>query len=258
MSLTLRRPTDDAPDVDAPAKEPRQKPAKKAKPAPTPKAAKSVSRDRLEIGGEPRVDLLPPEVRAQRRASSTRRALGWGILATVLVVALVTGGAMALSIGAQASLVTAQAETGTLLAQQARYLGVRQVQDQVALATAAQKVGVSTEIDWKTYLESVQATLPANVAISTVTIDSATPMALYVQPTVPLQGARVATVSFSATSPTLPQVPAWLLALAKLKGFTDATPGSVTLDPSTNIYTANITMHINEDAFDKRFNAEGK
>ena len=42
-------------------------------------------------------------------------------------------------------------------------------------------------------------------------------------------------------------------ALATLPGFADATPGSVMLDETTNPYTVNITMHVNEAAFDKRF-----
>lgn len=262
MSLTLRRPTDDAPETDPSAVEPKKK-GQKSKPRPEApakqaKQPKSTGKVALVVGGEPRVDLLPMEVRAQRRASSTRRSLGYGVAATVVVVALAGGGAAALSISAQANLATSQAETGTILAQQTKFLDVRQVQDQVALATAAQQVGASTEIDWKSYLDKVQATLPANVVITTVNVDSATPLALFSQATAPLQGARVATVAFTATSPTLPQVPEWLVALAKLPGFADATPGTVTLDTTANSYTVNMTMHINQDAFDKRFAAKGK
>jgi glycerate-2-kinase len=214
--------------------------------------------DSLIVGGEPRVDLLPPEVRAERRAKRMRRSLAYGVLGLAVVVVIATGGTSLLALNSQVQLAAEQARTGVLLAQQAKFLDVRKVQDQVKLIEAAQQVGASTEIDWQAYLNSVQSTLPANVTITTVKIDSASPLAVYAQPTAPLQGARVATLSFTASSPTLPQVPVWLDALATLKGFADAVPGSVALDTTTNTYTVNITMHINEAAFEKRFAAKGK
>jgi Tfp pilus assembly protein PilN len=213
--------------------------------------------DVLKVGGEPRVDLLPPELLAQRNAAVNRRRLGLGV---VLVIAVVLGGVVLASfqaLQAQANLAVEQSRAQTLLVQQKKYVEVRKVQDEVSSLKAAQQVGTSTEIDWKNYLTAVQATLPANVTIDIVTIDSATPLLPYGQSTVPLQGVRVATLSFTANSPTLPEVPAWLDSLASLPGFTDASPGSVTRDASGN-YTVDITMHINQAAFSKRYAAQGK
>ncbi|MBB2969041.1 hypothetical protein [Leifsonia aquatica] len=210
------------------------------------------------VGGEPRVSLMPPEVLVGRRAKRMRRSLLWGVLGVVLLVLAAVGGTAALGFRAQLDLAAAQAHTAELLAEQTRFREVRTVQDQVTLVEAAQQVGASTEIDWKDYLQKVQATLPADVTLATVTIDSATPLATYAQPTVPLQGSRVATLTFQASSPTLPVVPTWLKSLATLPGFADATPGSVTLDPTTATYAVDITMHINETAFDRRFDPQEK
>jgi hypothetical protein len=220
--------------------------------------SKSAVPDILTVGPEPRASLLPPEVIADRKAKSTRRSLGFGVLGVLLLVVLAIGGASLLAVQAQGQLADAQARTVTLLAQQHRYIEVRQVQDQVTLVQAAQQVGASTEIDWKDYLTKVQATLPANVTINTVNLDSATPLAVYTQSTAALQGERVATLSFNATSPTLPEVPVWLKSLATLPGFADATPGSVSLDTKTNLYSASVTLHINEAAFDGRFAPKAK
>jgi hypothetical protein len=216
------------------------------------------STDSLIVGGEPRVDLLPPEVRADRRSKHTRSMLGFAVIGLIVVVVAATGGTSLLALDAQVQLAAEQAQTNTLLVQQGKYISVRKVQDQVKLVEAAQQVGASTEIDWKAYLNSVQGTLPANVTITTVMVDSASPLAIFAQPTAPLQGARVATLTFTGSSPTLPQVPVWLDGLATLKGFADAVPGSVVLDTATSKYTVNITMHINEAAFDKRFATKGK
>jgi hypothetical protein len=213
--------------------------------------------DVLKLGGEPRVDLLPPELLTQRKAAVNRRRVGLGVL---LVVALVIGGVILASfqaLQAQVNLAVEQSRTQALLLQQKKYVEVRKVQDEVSSLKAAQQVGTSTEIDWNKYLTAVQATLPANVRIDIVTIDSASPLEAYAQSTVPLQGVRVATLSFTANSPTLPEVPAWLDSLTSLPGFTDASPGSVTRVDTGN-YTVDITMHINEAAFTKRFAAKGK
>jgi len=212
----------------------------------------------LLIGAEPRVDLLPLEVRKERRAKVIRRRLSLSALGVLLLVIAGTGASTALSLHAQQQLLDANDRTAALLVEQGKYIEVREVQDRVSLVQAAQQVGVSTEIDWKNYLQSVQGTLPNGVTIDEVRIDSASPLAIYAQPIAPLQGERVATISFVAESVVLPDVPTWLKALATLPGYADALPGSVTLDEATKTYTVDITMHVNEDAFLKRFQVEEK
>ena len=87
------------------------------------------------------------------------------------------------------------------------------------------------------------------------TASSGSPLDEFAQPTVPLQGERIAELAFSATSASIPDVQAWLNALAKLTGFVDAAPGSVTLS-NDGTYKASITMHINEKALANRFAAD--
>lgn len=212
----------------------------------------------LVIGGEPRVDLMPPEIYKERAEKVARRRLILGVLGVLVVTLAGSAGATAMSLGAQVQLAFEQSRTPGIVAEQAKYVEVRTVQGQVDQVKAAQQVGVSTEIDWKKYLEGVQAILPPSVAIQSVAITSASPLAIYAQPTAPLQGPRVATVTFEATSLVLPEVPAWLTSLATLPGFADALPGSVTLDEASKEYKVNITMHVNDAAYAKRFALEEK
>lgn len=214
--------------------------------------------DGLVVGGVPRVDLLPPEIKKERASTIMRRRLMIALVGVIAVVVVGTGAATVLSMQAQAALQDEQGRTASLLAEQAKYREVRTVQAQVGLIQAAQQVGASTEIDWKKYLQRVQATLPASVTIDTVSLDSASPLAIYVQSTAPLQGARVATVTFTAKSRVLPDVPTWLDSLATLPGFADALPGSVDRNPTDGVYTVRITMHVNDAAYAKRFAVKGK
>ncbi len=211
----------------------------------------------LVIGGESRANLLPPEVLLKRKAKVVRRRLGFVVLLVALLVIGGTALVRAQAQQAQANLAIEQANTQSLLMQQRKYVEVRKVQQQVDMIMAAQQVGTSTEINWEQYLTSVQGTLPPNVTIDTINIDSATPFAPYTQATAPLQGARIATLSFTAKSSTLPEVPAWLNALTTLPGYADASPGSVTRN-ETGAYSVSITMHINEAAFTNRFALTGK
>ncbi|OIQ81242.1 hypothetical protein GALL_369900 [mine drainage metagenome] len=208
----------------------------------------------LDIGGESRVDLLPAEVRAKRRGKVARRRLGFAVFLVALLMAGGTALVRAQAQQAETNLAIAQANTQSLLLQQRKYSEVRTVQERVDMIHSAEQIGTSTEINWEQYLTLVQATLPANVSLGTINIDSETPLAPYAQATAPLQGARIATLSFTATSSTLPQVPVWLDALVTLPGYADASPGSVTRD-ATGGYSVNITMHINQAAFTNRFAA---
>lgn len=203
------------------------------------------------VGATPRADLMPPEIRTKRSQLRTRRSLRLVLFAVFLVVVVACGGAWAWNTVAQATLAATQAEEQALLVEQTQYSPVTTVKDGIALIQAGQVVGDSSEIDWQDYLVKLQATLPAGVTLSSVTIDTADPLKAYTQTTVPLQGGRIATLAFTATSPSLPSIPAWLDGLKTLPGYVDATPGQVVL--LDGAYTADVTMHIGTDAFSNRF-----
>jgi len=206
------------------------------------------------VGGSPRVDLMPAEIRVKRAQLKTRRSLRLGLVAVLLLVVAACGGTWAWNGLAQTSLANAQAQHQSLALQAAKYGNVTTIKESIALIKAGQIVADSSEIDWQDYLTKLQATLPSGVTITTVGVDSATPLKPYTQSTTPLQGDRIATLTFSATSATLPSIPVWLDGLKTLPGFVDATPGSVTLADSG--YIANVVMHINSDALANRFGSK--
>ena len=207
---------------------------------------------RLVVGGVPRADLLPPEVGLAVKARSLRRGLSVLVVAVMVVVGVGYGLATLKASQSQQQLATENARTASLLAQQTKYIEVRKVTSTLQAATAARQVGSSTEINWQSYLQSIQASLPAGTSITTFTAASGSPLVAFAQPSVPLQGERIAELTFAATSPSLPDVQAWLNALAMLKGFVDASPGTVTL-AGGGVYLVTITMHINEAALANRY-----
>jgi len=211
----------------------------------------TVGKAPLVVGGPPRANLLPPEVILKRKQLKTRRALRAGVVLVAVVTAAACVGTFGIASVAQVQLAAAQDTQTRLVAEQGAYSTVRDVQDTIETITAGQLVGSSTEIAWQDYLTQLQGTLPAGVLLKNVSIESGTPMSAFGQSDGPLQGARVAALTFTATSATLPTFPEWLRSMAQLPGFVDATPGSVKQE--NGIYIASVLMHIDAEAFSMRF-----
>lgn len=204
----------------------------------------------------PRANLLPPEIGQNHRRRAVRRGLRLLVVVAVLLAIGGVAGAWYFStLGAQ-RLAAEQRRTVDLAAQLKEYQSVSDTTSGIALGKAAVKVGGSTDIDWASYLQKLQATLPAGVTLSNVTIDSAGITAPFEQSDVPLEGPRVATLTFTASSSTLPSIPDWIDGLGSLPGFADASPNSVTQSESG--FEASVTMHITTDAYSYRFDPEAK
>jgi Tfp pilus assembly protein PilN len=208
---------------------------------------------RLVVGGPARANLLPPEVGAAAQGRVMRRNAILLIVLAVLVVIAGYAGASVLAISAQSQLDAANQRTQELVAEQGKYVEVKQVTTMLAASAAAQQVGMSTEIDWKAYLTDIQNSLPAGTQITNFVAETATPLVAFNQPSVPLQGDRIGELTFTATSKSLPEVEKWLQALSRLYGYVDAAPGSISLNGDAKVYQVTITMHINQDALLDRF-----
>lgn len=213
----------------------------------------SKTTDILVVGGAPRSDLLPSEIRQEHKGRRTRRKLIWAVFGVVLLVFVGTGASYYFALTSQVQLAVAQNRTNDLLLEQQKYSEVRVVQDELATVEAGQRVGAATEVDWKAYIDMIEVSLPDNVAIMEVVIDGASPLTDYTQPEAPLQGIRVATLTFGAWTTALPDTDAWLVALSELPGFTDANPDSIKFDEEVQLYETVVTMHINEGAWSERF-----
>lgn len=211
----------------------------------------AAARKSVPLGASPRVSLLPPELGERNKALATQRGLRLVMFAVVVLTIAAVGGAFYYSFSTGVQLAQEQQRTNDLLLQQQQYADVQYAVSSVELGEAALRVGGSTEIDWQDYLGRVQASLPEGVVLNTFSVDASTVTEQYQQSSTPLQGARIATLQFTATSSALPEIPDWLNRLRDLPGFVDANPGTVAL-ADTGGYTASITMHIDAKAYSNR------
>jgi len=208
-------------------------------------------------GTLPQVNLLPPEVRAARGLRTTKR---WLVISLILTVVLCIGAfGLALISGATAAteLADAQAETTRLQQEQAKYGEVPVVLGALANAKAARMVGMSTDVQWRSYVDAVAAVLPANVSFDSITVSVATPTTGAPAPTNPLQKPSVGQIQFTARTTTVPDTAAWIDALNSVTGFSDAWAASlsITEDESGIYYTVAGTVQVTDAAYTHRFDA---
>lgn len=220
------------------------------------RSPRSNGRAPLVVGGQPRANLLPPEIVLKRKQLKTRRSLRVGVVLVAIATAAACAGTFGVSSVAQVQLLATQQTQNALVLEQAKYQEVRNVQTTIQTIYAGQEVGASTEVNWRSFVNALQNKLPDGVTVLTVKAETGTPMAAYQQSDAPLQGLRVGSITFSASSKKLPSIPDWLRGLATIPGYVDAVPGSVKEDEKKGGYTVEVLMHFNQDAFSLRFDPE--
>jgi Tfp pilus assembly protein PilN len=201
-----------------PAKAPRVATPRPAQPKPTRSA------DQLPIGGVPRVDLLPPEL---KEARAWRRARGRALLVILCGAVLVMAGVLAATWWARANVDArdaAQARTDELLSMQAEFAEVNAVQGGIRSAEQALEQAGATDILWESVLTDLGGTLPPQARVTSLTIEAPAPGTPLAPATDVLQGERAATVRFTALTPEVPDVAAWVRAVEQIDGVVFVAP----------------------------------
>jgi hypothetical protein len=210
----------------------------------------------LVLGGSPRADLLPPEIKAEVKAKRQRRTMIGVVVGAVVVVVAAYLPATVAATNASGQLVDEQSRTAALLGEKGKYASVEQLEAQLAAAKAARVVGASTDIDWSSYLSGVVATFPSDATLQKTVITSSTPITSLTPPTAALQGARVAELVFTVRSKTVPVVGDWLKSLQSLTGYVDASIDTITSEDGA--LTSVLTLHIDERAYSNRYTLESE
>lgn len=209
----------------------------------------------IETTVRPQVNLLPPEVGQGRKLSALKRSLVYGVAGVLVLSIAGTGGALLSAASARSELVAVQDETATLLAEQATYAAVPQVLSRISNAEAARQAGMSTEIRWKPYLESLRAVTPPGVSYDNLAVNAATPLAPAPVPADALAVPGVGQIAFTARSLVLPDVSAWIDAINTVPGLGDPwfTTATLTDEDGAVFYTVTATVEIRDTALARTY-----
>lgn len=207
------------------------------------------------VGGEPRVQLLPPSVRERERA---RGAMRLGVLLVILGV-VVGGAIVALGLLRQVStdlaLQEANSRTTQLLAERAKYAEATQVTSTIDGVLQTQKSMTSYEIDLAVLLGALQGRLLPGMAITQLTAEVQAPWGVPLPGEDVLAPPRIADVELSVTSASIGEGTAFRDALATLPGFASA----VLLDTAVGTdgrVTTHLKLALATDAVSGRFAEE--
>lgn len=209
------------------------------------------------VASLPQVNLLPPEVRASRSLSRTKRWLGLTILLALVVVAAGYGYALLQRASANSELASAQQQASALQVEANKYAEVPQVLGQVSQVTAARSTAMADDVEWRAYLDAIAAVLPAGVSIDSMSITGPDSLHAATAATTDAFGTSgIGTIAFSARSTTIPDTAAWLDALATVPGLLAPQASSVAAaatDDGVTYYTVAVTASLDSDVLSHRF-----
>jgi len=199
----------------------------------------------LVVGGEPRVELMPPEV-AQRERMRSMRNLGIVVLiASILVVAGGYGLATTLNTGAQQGLADAQGETARILAEQQEYNGVTTVSALIAAIEDAEGVARSTEVNWVYVASEMGRVVPPTVLFSSLNVAGRAPWEPELETAGELRQAKVAVLTMTVLAPSLNDLTSAVRALETLDIVADASLDSATAGAG---YEGKVTVNLSDKA----------
>lgn len=217
------------------------------------------------IGGEPRVQLLPPSVRERERVRASMR------LAVLLVVlGVVVGGAIVAlgflrQVSTDLALQAANARTTQLLAERAQYAEATEVADTIAGVEETQKTMTSYEIDLAALLGDLQSRLGPGMAITQMSVKVQAPWGVPLSGEDVLAPPRIANLELTVTSSTIAEGTAFRNALATLEGYSSATlldtavgtDGTVTTHLKLALATGAVSGRFDESASDDAAGTDG-
>lgn len=208
----------------------------------------------IELGGEPRINFLPPEIQQRKDARRRRRSLF--MLVILVGVLCVIGYVYSAQYAAdrQAALEVEQQATANLLAEQSQYAEASQLASKVELTDQAITLVSSTEVFWREYVREIRNALPAGVTAEGWQLRTlgVTEPPLISGGLFPVES--VGSISFGVTVNSLPTVSQLLTQLGEVVGVTSVKVSGVTL--AEGRYQANVELSFNSDALEKRY-AEG-
>jgi Tfp pilus assembly protein PilN len=208
-----------------------------------PRRTQAATSSRVDWAPVPKVNLLPPEILQTRRLAGLKRTLAGAVVAVVLLCGGAIVWAQAGASAAQDDLDAAQARGAALRAEQARYASVPKLLNVIQAAGAARERAMSQDVLWYGFLSDLSVVTPKGVTLNGLqaSMDKTAPT------NNPLVPTGLGTVTFTGTAEHVPDVAAWLDAVAHIRGLDGSTLQSVTRENTSGGTggTLNFTTTVN-------------
>jgi type II secretory pathway pseudopilin PulG len=211
--------------------------------------------DKLVLGGEPHVQLLPQSVRDRERAAITRRRLAMLVVLSLVLVGGGYGLAWMRNSIAQQELETARQATESILTEQAQYSEGARAAALVAGIEAAQQTVTLNEIPWDVVFDQIAGMAPEGTIIDGATVVAQAPWEPALSVEGPLRTTRVALLTLTFGGPTVIDAATMTTRLSQLAGYVDSRLDSSILDDGGR-YATVVRVMLDVEAASGRFAAD--
>lgn len=209
------------------------------------------SRQAVQVGGPPRVQLLPPEVGERARVAATLRLALTVLVLVTIVVGLGIGWAFWRNLQVQSDLLAAQDETTRIVQEQQQYAEADIAASLTEGVTELGRAATAQEILWSGLLYGVIAVLPpGTTVINSVTFDGSAPWEVVASPTDPLLPPQAASFRLDLASPSMAEAAIAIRAIETLPW-----AGAVNTSSVSNVgfVQTTLTISVNSKALAGRF-----
>lgn len=209
----------------------------------------------LVLGGEPRVQLLPPSIKQREKNRALRRRLGMLVAFAVVVTVLGIGWAYLQKTQADMELEAANNETTAILAQQQQYAEAAQLANLVSRATEAERAVTSTEVLWQSAFLAIREHIPGGVTLIGYDFLVPAPWEQPLLPEGPIREERSAKLVLELRGDDYAPAATFVERVASIYAFADIKIDSVSYDDG--VYVTKVAMTFDADAISGRFAEAG-
>ena len=214
--------------------------------------ARDSSGAKVMLGGEPRVQLLPPIVGQREKAKASRRMA----VLLVLLSFAIAGGLFVYGFfrvaAAQLALAQANRTTEELIVQQGEYRIATDIATAVSQAQEAQRVTTSYEISWAPLLAQIQSFLEPEAELMSIEVVNQAPWAEALAVEDPLRTPRIATIALTVNSTTFAGPLYLSQRLSAIPGYADSVIESIVVG-TDGMTTTKISLTLSTGAVSGRY-----
>ncbi|HWR85949.1 MAG TPA: hypothetical protein VN200_08150 [Rhodoglobus sp.] len=212
------------------------------------------TKDGLQLGAVPTIDLTPPDVKARRQGAGLRRSLVMAFVGALVIVAAGYGAAFLRATAAAGELQTARDRTAQLLEQQQEFSDVMTIASRTKKITQTREQVSASEVVWKKFTDQLVGALPADSQITSIVAQGRLVSDPELVPVGVLRKPLVASVTIIVGTPGVPDAAAWSRRLSALPGYADHAITNSTLTEGR--YLTTVSISLSADALAARFAPE--
>lgn len=194
----------------------------------------------------PRVNLLPPEIVAERVFRRARGVLGGVVLTTLVLMGTGYTWALGEVQTAQEGLDDSMSRSTVLSAQKAEFAAVPLWRSALDDALQAREQAMARDVGWSAFLDDLANATPDGIVLDTVAVELAEAPAAgqlgVTEALTPLTAAGLGKISLAGTAPSYAAVATWMERLERVSGLDLTVLGNAAGEDDVYTFTGEIVI----------------